>query len=358
MICRYPAFLPATLLTGVMLTGLAPNASAIEPIPDTPGWRGFVILGAGYVDVESNLVAGNGFIDVGDPVISSVNQPPDSDDTFHPVVTGELNYTFDNGWQVFLGTSLEDAVTLDAVSQFGVRKDLADAGILQGGLLFSGVPSDVWEDPYAEAVPRDETGRDATGLRLRWDRVMGSAFELTFSYRDISIDTERSGQGVVSVGCGATCQDLLRRDGDQYSFDVSYLYRLGDRRNHLLRPMFRYVIEDREGGAVSGDAYRFQVSYVYAGQAFTVASNVALGGIAKDERNPIYDRRTDTDRVAVDATLFYPLPASSGRWQLVANVLWAEEDSDVTFHDAELFMMSVGVMYRFGARSAASAMPQ
>jgi len=26
---------------------------AIEPIPSTPGWRGFVVLGVGYTDLES-----------------------------------------------------------------------------------------------------------------------------------------------------------------------------------------------------------------------------------------------------------------------------------------------------------------
>ena len=90
-------------------------------------------------------------------------------------------------------------------------------------------------------MKREETDRDSTGVRLQWDRILGSAFELTFSYRDISIDTERSGEGVVSVACDATCQDLLRRDGE----------------------------------AISGDAYRLQLSYIFLGQGYTVASNVA-----------------------------------------------------------------------------------
>ena len=200
------------------------------------------------------LVAGNNLIDIGQPVIDSVAQRPRSDDTFHPVVTGEINYTFGNGWQAFFGTSIEDAVTLDGVTQLGARKDLGSAGILQGGLLFSGIPTQVWEDPYAEGVRREETDRDSTGLRLQWDRVLGTALELTFSYRDISIDTERSGEGVTSVACNAACQDLLRRDGDQYHFDASYLFRLGEGQRHLVRPMIRYTIDDREGDAISGDA--------------------------------------------------------------------------------------------------------
>ncbi len=337
-------------LLALLAVGVAPAALAIEPIPSTPGWRGFVLGGAGYVDLKSNVVAGNNLIDIGQPVISSVAQRPRSDDTFHPVVTGEINYTFGNGWQGFFGTSLEDAVTLDGVTQLGARKDLGSAGILQGGFLFSGIPTQVWEDPYAEGVRRQETDRDSTGLRLQWDRVLGTALELTLSYRDISIDSEHSGEGVTSVACDAACQDLLRRDGDQYHFDASYLFRLGEGQRHLVRPMVRYTIDDREGDAISGDAYRLQLSYIFLGQGYTVASNVAFGGSTQDARNPIFGRKTDSDRFAVDTTLFYRLPVESGRWQAVGSLMWGEEDSDVVFHDSEVTSVSLGVLYRFGAR--------
>jgi hypothetical protein len=328
----------------------APLASAIEPIPQTPGWRGFVVGGAGYIDLKSNFVAGNGVIDIGRETISSIYDAPQSDSTWHPLFTGEINYTFEDQWQVFLGTSLEDAVTLDGVAQFGVRKDIGSSGVLQGGYLFSGIPTQTWEDPYAEGVKREETDRDSSGLRLQWDRVMGSAFELTFSYRDISIDKERSGQGVTSVSCDVACQDLLRRDGDQYSFDVSYLYKLGEGSRHLLRPMVRYTINDREGEAISGDAYRLQLSYIFLGQGYTVASNIAFGGSGEDERNPLFGVTTDSSRYAIDTTLFYRLPAASGRWQAVGSILWGKDDSNVRFYDSDIFNVNLGVMYRFAGR--------
>jgi hypothetical protein len=241
-------------------------------------------------------------------------------------------------------------VTLDGVAQFGVRKDIGSSGVLQGGYLFSGIPTQTWEDPYAEGVKRDETDRDSSGLRLQWDRVMGSAFELTFSWRDISIENERSGQGVTSVPCDVACQDLLRRDGDQYSFDVSYLYKLGEGSRHLLRPMVRYTIDDREGDAISGDSYRLQLSYIFLGQGYTVASNIAYGGSGEDERNPLFGVTTDSSRYAIDTTLFYRLPAASGRWQAVGSILWGKDDSNVRFYDSDIFNVNLGVMYRFAGR--------
>jgi hypothetical protein len=117
-----------------------------------------------------------------------------------------------------------------------------------------------------------------------------------------------------------------------------------------VRPAIRYTLDDRDGDAISGDAYRLQLSYIFLGQGYSVASNVAFGGSSFDERNPIFGVKTDSDRFAVDTTLFYRLPTESGRWQAVGSVLWGEDDSDVEFHDSELFMINAGVMYRFGAR--------
>jgi Protein of unknown function (DUF2860) len=338
-----------TLLT-MLTVGAVPAAIAIEPIPTTPGWRGFAVVGAGYADLTSNTVAGNNLIEIGQPVISSVAQRPRSDDTFHPVVTGEVNYTFASGWQAFFGTSIEDAVTLDGVTQLGARKDIGSAGILQGGFLFSGIPTQVWEDPYAEGVRRDETDRDSAGLRLQWDRVLGTPLELTVSYRDISIDTERSGFGVTSVSCDAACRSLLVRDGDQYNFSASYLFRPGGGKQHLVRPMIRYTLDDRDGDAISNDAYLLQLSYVFLGQGYTVASNVAYGERSQDESNPIFGAKTDSSFYALDMTVFYRLPVASGRWQAVGSMLYGKDDTDVRFHDTEVFNVNLGAMYRFGGR--------
>ena len=344
---RFRSFFFAMLTVGV-----APAASAIEPIPSTPGWRGFVLGGIGYTDVTSNLVAGNGLIDVGRPKVSSIFQQPRGDSAAHPVFTGEVNYTFASGWQAFFGTSLEDIVTLDGAAQFGLRREVGDAGILQGGVLLSAVPVEVWSDPYAENVERETTDRDSMGLRVQWDRIFGSGAQLTASWRDIEIDEERSGQGVTSVTCDADCQAMLRRSGDFFAFDASWLFRLGERRNHLVRPMLRYSLDDSEGEAVAGDTWRAQVSYAYVTPGNTFIATGALGQRSRDEANPLYGRRTDSDLSAVELTYFHRLPIEGGRWQLVAGVLWGDDDSEVDYHDSEVMTGSLGVMYRFGARDA------
>ena len=84
---------PVTTLFLLGASAASPLASAIEPIPESAGLRGFLLIGAGNTDVESNLVAGNQFIDLDTHTIASINDAPQSDDVWHPVITGEINYT-------------------------------------------------------------------------------------------------------------------------------------------------------------------------------------------------------------------------------------------------------------------------
>jgi hypothetical protein len=111
------------------------------------------------------------------------------------------------------------------------------------------------------------------------------------------------------------------------------------------------VVDDRDGAAVSSKSWRLQLSHVFLGLAsrgFTVASNVVYGTTTYDEPNPIFGARTNSDRIALDTTVFYRLPIDGGRWQAVGSLTWGKDDSRVRFHDSELMNFSVGAMYRFG----------
>ena len=65
-------------LLAILTVGTVPAALAIEPIPATPGWRGFVVVGGGYADLMSNTVAGNNLIDIGQPWITGASNSPET----------------------------------------------------------------------------------------------------------------------------------------------------------------------------------------------------------------------------------------------------------------------------------------
>jgi hypothetical protein len=324
---------------------LSSNAHALAPIGEQQGWSGYVMAGAGITDVKSNTVAGNDVIDGGKDVIGSIDDSPRSTDSGHGIAGFEVKYTLDNFNQVFLGSSLQDQLTMDFGSQLGWRKQTEKAGIFQLGYLFTGVPAEVWEDPYLAGTKRKATERESTGARFVWDRIMGSAFELTAQVREIDVHRERSGSDP-SLGCDAGCQSSLERSGDQYQLWLSYMIVKNGR--HIFRPQIRYRQNDSDGDATSRDAYTLQLSYSYMLPRWTFVTNVVYGKSNYDRANPLYGDRQDTDTIALDATVLYRLPIEGGRWQALGSVFWGDADSDINFHDTELNQLMFGVIYNFG----------
>ncbi len=213
---------------------LQTKAWALPQVPEEKGWRGYVAFGLGYTDMESNTIVGNKIVDLGQPSLGpdGVNQrPPSTNDTF-PAISGELTWTLDNRNQLFLGSTVEDQVTLDGGFQLGWRKQ-ASSGIYQLSLLASTFPPIVWEDPYNDATARRETDRDSNGARFQWDRILGSAFEVQLSVREIEIDTEAIGtRGSLSLILTPGEIQSLDRNGDETKLTVSYLFRFGENGNH------------------------------------------------------------------------------------------------------------------------------
>lgn len=337
------ALLPACLL--------ADTAQAVSPVPEEQGWSGYVMFGSGYTEVKSNTVAGNDLIEGGNETISSINQKANTNHVTHFLAGAEIKYTLPNRHQIFMGGSLEDRLTLDFANQLGWRKQVDDAGIFQLGVLFSGIPVEVWEDPYLAGEPRKTTDRDSSGLRFEWGRIMGSPFELLVQIRENDIDNELSGSDA-SIDCDRACQQLLNRDGYQYSARVHYTFNLEG--GHFLRPQLRLRREDRDGDAIARDAWAIQMSYSYMRPGFFLVANAFYGESSYDKNNPLYGRRQDADTVALDATILYSLPTQSRRWQLTGGAFWSESESDIRFHDNKLNQLFVGIIYNFGNLSRPS----
>jgi hypothetical protein len=329
------------------LTLFSGSANAvIENIPTDGGWGGFIIFGGGFTDIESNTVAGNKLIDIGKESIDSINQGAQSDDTAHAVVSGQVKYTFGDQWQVYLGSSVLNQVTMDYAQQLAIRKQ-TDSGqkFSAGFLLNAAIPTEVWQDPYQTNGDRNDTDRDAPGLRLEWDKILGSGANLTLSYRDIDIDKERSGQFTTDVVCDAGCQNDLRRDGDSLTLEAAWAFRLSSR--HRLRPFVQWYDDDRDGNAYDYDGYGVGVTWALEGETFTLSTTGQYIDQDYDNNNPIYGREQDTDGYVLNGNLFYKL-SQDGRWQAVGTVTYGDLDSDIDFHDNKLFQFTLGAYFSFG----------
>ena len=338
------------LCSGALIAFSCITHAAIQEIPVENGWGGWVIFGVGYSDIKSNTVAGNKWIDIGNENVSSLTASPESDDTAHAAFTGQVKYTFGDQWQAFLGSNLIDRITLDFTQQLGIRKQTDGGQKFSAGLLFSALPTEVWEDPYqtSDVGPRSKTDRDSTGIRLEWDQIFGSGANVSLDFRDIDVDKDRIGQNVTDPNvntCDITCQGLLNRDGDFLRLEAAWTFKLSSR--HRLRPTIRWFDNDRDGDAQDRNGYAALVTWSLLGENFTLATTGAYSDTDYDNPNPIYGIDQDSDGFAVDVSLFYKL-SRDGRWQAYGSVNYGESDSDIDFHDNELLGITLGAYYAFG----------
>ncbi len=337
--------LPATL----MWSGV--NA-AVPQVPEEEGVRGYVAFGVGFTDLESNTLSGNSVIDLDNDRLTDINGSASGRDTAHPVVVGEVTWTLGNRNQLFLGTSVEDAVTMDGGARAGWRKGTDNIGTFEVGAVFNKlIPLEVWEDPFNTGDPagsgspkRKKTDQTATGIRFDWDRIVGG-LGWQVQARDIDIDKERSCERSLEPQCQGIDISLLERDADELSTKIYYTFDLGG--GHSFRPNVGYKDHDADGDAEDFDALSLKLTYAYLGDKSNLVVNVGWAAADYDTNNPIYNDERDADLVGVDATYFYKLDIWDGNWSAFANALYGEVDSDINFYDSEIFRVAAGMAYRW-----------
>jgi hypothetical protein len=318
-------------------------------MPNTAGFSGFVRPGFGYLDIESNMVAKIGNFDLSKRTINSRNSSPRSESGGIINLPFRLAYTFNNlKTQVFLGSDLMDLVRFDINQQIAIKQKIDGFGLLQAGLLFSSIVTEVWEDPYLENQRRSKTDRDVTGVQLVWDKIMGSDFELSYRYRDIDIDDEYSGQSI--LGLNRSQRKLLKRDSDEHS--IRLLYSFNIRPKHRIEPSFTYLYDDRDGDARKNDQYVFKLTYAYLGDPFALTFNGEIGWADYDTRNPIYRKKQDDDIYGANLTLFYANPwgwtlAGSKPMRFYLLGAYYERDADISFYEEEVTLITAGVIFRW-----------
>lgn len=336
------------LLAVFMLLSLSP-AYAIEPIPAESGFSGFLQLGGGYNRVKSNMIAGNTFGDVGNRTVDSLTDSPDAKSAGSLQFNYDLRYTFaSTRTQIFLGTALEDALRYDTATQLGVSQELPGKNLVAAGLLFSTIPTEVWEDPYVLNYKRSRTDRTSTGFRVAWDRIFGSELQLQYSYRSIDIDDEYSGY---FLGLNPYQRGLLDREGDAHRAEILYRF-FFDNKKHAIIPSVTYFNYDLDGDAMSNDGFDFQLSYGYNGDVISLVVNGFIGYADYDKRNPIYGKTESDDHYGASLIAFYHKPFG---WQapffkktsLYFKTDYLESDSNIDFYDTEIFTAGAGLLFRF-----------
>jgi len=322
------------------------QAWALESLGDKVGLSGFVNLGLGTGQIESNFFAkiADVGVNLGNGTINDLGSP-ESKDVVLPFFSGKLGYTFANKkTRIFLGNDLADYLQFDRSTVYAIRHDFAGVGTLQLAYLqAAGLATEVWSDPYLVGVKRQSTDLEVSGARLTWDRMFGTNFELKVTAAERDVNNEQSG---VSQPLTAEERQLLDRNGDVLRVEMGYMFRLGP--GHFLRPSFQYVDDDRDGRAMAQEGYTAELTYVY-----TTKSNVrwvstgAYGRWDGDAVNPLFGKKNDADRYFLASTLFLPGRFGLGKWSANIGVVWAYRDADIAFNDTTMWLINAGLFRAF-----------
>lgn len=318
-----------------------------SPIPQESGFSGFIGVTASYVNYSSNLVAGNGIDNLADSQVDSLTDSPDSKDASFLGPYLDLRYTFANSrTQFVLGNLIEDAVRFDFTQVLGIRQEIGEFGILSAAFVFSGFPSEVWVDPYEVGKPRTKTDRKTNGLRLQWEQIRSSPFDLSYTYRDISLDQDDSGRFAVDKGwITAEQQQLLRREGKDHRFEISYDYKLNKR--DFFTPSLIYRKRNLKGDAESNDRFAVELTYTRISPTWTYIVNGYAGREIHQKDNPIFGEKTDSTDLGVTFTVFRHQLFGQTDLSGFASVIYAESHSNVDFHDMDIGSANIGLIYRF-----------
>jgi len=329
------------------LVTLGGTANAIEPIPQEAGWSGLVNIGVAYFEGKTNMVAGvdTVSIDIGNPVIDSLSEEPESESFGMPQLNLNIKYTFSTQTQLFIGSSMEDILQFDTASVSGVRQQFSDRSIIEFSLVSTPifVPVQVWQDPYVVGVERQETDRTSLGPRIDYFNILGSGFGVQYTQRETELDEELSGTTQLSL-TPAQAQ-LLDREGDVKRL-VGY-YRFPPIGRNIFEVRLSQRSDDLDGKAMSGDENQIQVTHVYLGERFTAASNIFVGQKDFDAVNPVFAITREDDTIGLGFVLLDKKLFGSKDWYGQASAVWVDLDTNIDFYDASSTMVSVGAQYRF-----------
>jgi hypothetical protein len=340
--------LVSILVTAFMMALVCSPAMAFEPIPTESGFDGFVRLGGGYSWVKSNMVAGTGLGDVSQKKINSIKDEPNSKSSGIPQLNWNVKYTFaSTRTQLFAGDRLEDIFRLDAITQAGVRQEFSHLGITGVSFVFSTLPTEIWKDPYVVDKRRKKTDRTSKGIRLAWERMFNSNFELDYTYRNINVDKERSGK---FLGLRGARKNRLDRSGDNHQLKGAYFFEIG--KQHVISPAVILDYLNTDGGAMRNYTSDFQLTYAYFGTKFDVAVNGLIGYADYDKRNPVYDKTQHNTRYGggVLASWKNPFgwkPFGIEKFRLYSQSGYFVSHSNIDFYDTRIFQATAGVWIGF-----------
>lgn len=324
------------------------TTQAQEIISKETGFSGYIRLSYGYLNIRTNSIARFLNNELSQNPIASLNENPARKNLGILTFPFELSYTFIPEFtQVYIGNDLEDLLRFDVSQQLGIKQRINKVGIFKVAMLYSSIPTKVWEDPFIINELREETRRTSFGGRITWDMLMFSKLRLQYSYRDIVISNEQSGN---YLNLSKSKKSSLNRNGGYHSVELLYRYYIAG--NSLVIPSISFVFDDRKGEAVKKRIIDFKLTYSLSGRTISSVSNLIIGYSKNDSKNPIFGVTQENIRYGLTSSVFYKNPWGWKVWgskpiNFVVTLGYYSTDTNIKFYQHEAFIAQLGVFSKW-----------
>jgi len=321
-------------------------APAFTPVPDDPGFSGYLLFGASYARTSSNMLVGTKATDLTPETTDSLYDAPQGQDSFTTTLLGELRYTFARQrTQLFVGQEFTDFIRYDITDLLGVRHEFSSLGTMSVSYVYAGFVTQVWQDPYVVNAERVDTARKQSGWRVVWERMFNSPISAQYTYRNIELD-EQSGKSQLGLGDQET--QLLNRNGNLYEWQLFYEWKLNQHQS--LTPQLIYDNVDTDGKAMAANRLGVKLMYTYIKEALGLVLVTAGSYSAANYAaiNPIYSETRKDQRFGLDFTymqfgLFKNFPSQLA---LVTNLYFFNDDANIDFYDTRLYGVTLSLLFR------------
>ena len=330
------------ILIGLTVFAVTNPALALDPMPDQAGFSGALAGGAAGGRVESNFLARILGIDLSDSTIYGLSSPGTTK-IISPTFDYNIGYTFDNKkTRISLASAAEASIDFSSNTTLNFRHDFDSVGNVQLSALAPPLARvDVWKNPYLTGQKRRRTELSSSGVRVTWDKILGTNFEFKATLKKKDVDDELSGQG---LGLSAAQEKLLERGGDIALVELGYRFVLGGGKN-VVRPSIAYVDHDLDGGAMSQQGYRLGVEHMYNGGDFRWLNRAVYDDLDGDKVNPIFNKTNDANLYIIASELRFPEPLGWDKWAATMGIQWGENDADIDFNKSSTLLF-VGRLVR------------
>ena len=315
-----------TLLTAFLFSWS--SAYAFDPSEKLEGFSGRISAGVGYMISTDQLKTTDE-----NKTIDSLDDDADWYDRFMPLALLSLRYTFaESGRQIYFGTPSEfsgpPGLSLGFVQPFQNNGNLDIS-------IFTNPFSEVWRDPYLTDTGRKETRMYNFGARLKYDGILGSQFNLLYSFSRVDVNVDDIGDRF----------DDLERDGYIHDAKVEYNFRLGQTMS--LAPNFGLSVGDIDGDANAYTAYKFGLGFRKFSKTNQLLLKIAIGWDDYDDTHPIFNKtRNDTNYSAFGIFTRSDLFGTDYLFgTLMAGYLY--RDSNIDFLEAQTYLSGAMIGIKF-----------